>query len=186
MIWLASGSPRRYSLLTSAGFAVKVMPSNVDESMGEGELPEDLAVRLAHNKAIHADTDRVVLGADTVVHVDGHVLDKPLDRAMAREHLLRLSGRWHKVTTGVCIRQSEQYTHICETTRVRFRGLTTGEIERYLRSGEADDKAGAYGIQGLAASFVAEVMGSWTNVVGLPLEPCIECLQEYGVSPDAS
>jgi len=185
MIWLASGSPRRHSLLTSAGYALTVAPSNVDETPLDDEAPEDIAVRLAHSKAALAATEHVVLGADTVVHLDGCVLDKPHDRAMAREHLLRLSGRWHKVTTGVCVRQGERYTHLCETTRVRFRVLTPHEIDRYLQTGEADDKAGAYGIQGLAASFVAEVIGSWTNVVGLPLERCIDCLQTYGVSPDA-
>ena len=186
MIVLASGSPRRSSLLRSAGYSLLIAPSDVDETPLANESPEDIAVRLARKKAAKASTDHVVLAADTVVHLDGHVLDKPRDRAMARDHLTRLSGRWHKVTTGVCLRKGERYDELFETTRVRFRSLSAQEIERYLATGEADDKAGAYGIQGLAASFVAEVIGSWTNVVGLPLERCIDSLNTYGVARDAS
>ena len=185
MIVLASGSPRRHSLLTSAGYVLTVAPSDVDESPLTDEAPEDTAIRLARIKASAAQTECVVLAADTIVHLDGSMLDKPHDRATARTHLQRLSGRWHEVTTGVCVRQGDRYTQLRETTRVRFRNLTAPEIERYLETGEADDKAGAYGIQGLAAAFVAEVIGSWTNVVGLPLERCIDCLKTYEVFPDA-
>ena len=143
MICLASGSPRRRMLLESAGFQLTVRAPNVDESRRPEETPEDTALRLAHDKAHHAGTSHVVLGADTIVHLDGQIFDKPTDRDMARSHLMALSGRWHMVTTGVCIRQDQRFEHLCVTTRVRFRHLSSKEIERYLVTGEADDKAGA-------------------------------------------
>jgi septum formation protein len=170
VIWLASGSPRRRVLLTWAGVEVEVRPSDVDERLHDGEDPVAYAERLAASKAALAPSDRIVVAADTVVHADGVVFDKPADRREAVANLEALSGRWHGVTTGVCVGRGRDQRVFHTTTRVRFRVLSRAEIEAYVATGEADDKAGAYGIQGRAGAFVAEVQGSWTNVVGLPLE----------------
>lgn len=175
---LASGSPRRRVLLEWAGYAVDVCPSNVGEGRNQGDDPMQHARALALRKLATAPADRVALAADTVVHLDDLVLDKPADRREAVAHLLALSGRWHAVTTGVAVTGQPVFS---VTTRVRFRDLLVREIESYVATGEADDKAGAYGIQGRAAVFVAEVQGSWTNVVGLPIEPVIAALDAAGV-----
>lgn len=176
-IVLASASPRRRQLLEAAGVPVVVRPSNVDESVIPGVAPEDHAVGLAVAKAAAAPGE-VVLAADTVVHRDGRVFDKPTSREEARAHLLALSGAWHRVTTGVCVRRGNRVAAIAVTTEVRFRALTADEIEVYLATGEADDKAGAYGIQGAGGALVAELRGSYTNVVGLPLEEALALLRE--------
>lgn len=182
VLWLASGSPRRRQLLTWAGWDVEVRPAGVDETLHPGEGPVAYALRLATAKASTGPADRWALAADTVVHLQGRVLDKPGDRDEARRHLVALSDRWHRVTTGVCIRRGAGPSRAFEvTTRVRFRALGAAEIEAYLATGEADDKAGAYGIQGRAGVFVAEVQGSWTNVMGLPMEAVLGALQQLGV-----
>jgi septum formation protein len=157
---------------------VEVRPSNVDETHRPGEPPVDYATRLARTKAGAAGGDGVVVAADTVVHLDGAVFGKPEDRAHGAKILASLSGRWHAVTTGVCVRRGEVERAFAVTTRVRFRALTDAEIAAYLETGEADDKAGAYGIQGRAGAFVAEVAGSWTNVMGLPVEETLAALEE--------
>ena len=175
-VWLASGSPRRRQLLTWAGLRVDVRPADVDETQHPDEDPITYARRLARTKAASAPPDTTVVAADTVVHLDGEVLDKPRDRDQAVAHLRRLSGRWHTVTTGVCVRAATEQVFAVDT-RVRFRDLTRDEIAAYVATGEADDKAGAYGIQGRAGAFVAEVRGSWTNVMGLPLEEVLLALK---------
>lgn len=177
-VWLASGSPRRRQLLRGAGVRVRVRPVGVDEAVVAGEPPVAYARRLAREKAHAAPPGVVALAADTVVHIDGEVLDKPVDRSHARRHLERLSGRWHRVTTGVCVRRGPTCESFVVTTDVRFRELGRAEIQAYLDSGEADDKAGAYGIQGLGGALVAEVRGSWTNVMGLPLEETLKALEQ--------
>lgn len=177
-LWLASGSPRRRQLLEWVGYALEVRPSDIDETRHDGEDPVDYAHRLAREKAAVAPEDRMVVAADTVVHVEGRILDKPVDHDDAKAHLRRLSGRWHEVTTGVCVRRGEQVRVFHVTTRVRFRTLSDAEIDAYVATGEADDKAGAYGIQGRAGVFVAEVRGSWTNVMGLPVEAVIKAIGE--------
>ncbi len=180
MIWLASGSPRRRQLLEWCGFSVEVHPSHVDETRTAGLAPVDHARELAIRKAAHAPAGRIVLAADTVVHRDDRIFDKPRDRDDAIAHLQTLSGGWHAVTTGVCIR-GQALDAFTITTAVHFRDLTTDEISAYVATGDADDKAGAYGIQGRAATFVAEVRGSWTNVVGLPMEAVVPRLAALGV-----
>lgn len=177
-VWLASGSPRRRELLGAAGVEVEVRPSNADESRVPGTPPPQHALELARRKASTAPADRLVVAADTVVHRDGVIYEKPADRSEARDTLRALSGATHEVTTGVVVRRGDRERAFTVSTTVRFRALTDDEIERYLRTGEADDKAGAYGIQGAAAAFVAEVHGSWTNVVGLPLEETLGALGE--------
>jgi septum formation protein len=174
-IWLASGSPRRKQLLEWAGVEVVGHPSPVDEAWIEGESPEDAAERLAVAKCMGPE-DAVVLSADTVVHLEGEPFGKPVDAADAVRMLGRLSGKWHGVTTGVCIRHAGQQKSFRVTTQVRFRTLSAADIERYVATGEPDDKAGAYGIQGIGGALVAEVRGSWTNVMGLPVEATLAAL----------
>ncbi len=178
ILLLASGSPRRRTLLEWAGYSVEVRPSNVDETRRSNDNPVEYATDLAARKLASAPPSRTAIAADTVVHIHGTILDKPIDRAQAADHLRALSGHWHNVTTGVAITGEPVFA---VTTRVRFRDLNNDEIAAYLATGEADDKAGAYGIQGRAAVFVAEVQGSWTNVVGLPMEPTIAALRAAGV-----
>ncbi|MFT4621575.1 MAG: septum formation protein [Myxococcota bacterium] len=182
MIWLASASPRRRQLLEWAGHAVDVHPADVDESRDPADAPVAHAARLAALKARDTPADRIVLAADTVVHRDDRIFDKPRGRLEARQHLLALSGGWHEVTTGVCVRLGDAVDTFTVTTRVRFRALQDYEIDAYLATGDADDKAGAYGIQGRAAVFVAEVRGSWTNVVGLPTEEVLPRLRALSVA----
>ncbi len=177
-VWLASGSPRRRDLLTWAGVGVQVVRPDIDERPLPGETAAERAIRLARSKARVVDHPGVVIAADTIVDLDGRELDKPRDRAEACSHLRALSGRWHAVTTGVCVRGSWATRAFTVSTRVRFRTLSDAEIEAYVATGEADDKAGAYGIQGRAGAFVAELAGSWTNVMGLPLEETLAALEE--------
>lgn len=175
-LWLASGSPRRKTLLTWAGYTVHVHPPDVDETRLPSEDPVIYARRLARTKVLTAPGHVVALAADTVVHRDGQVFDKPVHRDDARRTLLALSDSTHLVSTGVAVRKGTEVELLHSTTEVRFRPLSPAEIDAYLETGEADDKAGAYGIQGRAAVFVAEVRGSWTNVVGLPVEACLPVL----------
>ena len=185
-LWLASGSPRRRDLLERVGFTLDVHPGDIDESRIEGDSPVEHARRLASGKADTGPFERVVIAADTVVHLEDEVLDKPTHRDQARQHLLALSGQWHDVTTGVCLRYASERRLFHVTTRVRFRALPTWEIDAYLATGEADDKAGAYGIQGLGGALVADVRGSWTNVMGLPLEETLAGLLSLGIQPRTS
>lgn len=181
MIVLASASPRRRDLLGWAGVAVEVRPAHLDESRRPLEDPVAWARRLAAEKASAvARPGEVVVAADTVVHREAEVFDKPRDRREARSHLASLAGSTHEVTTGVCVRSPAGEEVFAITTSVRFRALAPAEIDAYLATGEADDKAGAYGIQGRGGAFVAEVHGSWTNVMGLPLEAVLERLDALG------
>lgn len=182
---LASGSPRRVELLRLVGIDVDIRPQGVDERRDPADRPVRHAARLAErktdaalNSALHGE---VIIAADTVVHLGDDVLDKPTDRDEAISHLRRLSGREHLVTTGVCVADAPPTAAFTVTTRVRFRALTEAEIAAYVWTGEADDKAGAYAIQGRGGSLVAEVHGSWTNVMGLPLEECLRALAALGV-----
>ena len=180
-IVLASGSPRRRTLLTWAGLRVEVRPGAVPEVRGAEEDPVAWAARLAWEKALAAgERERVVVAADTVVHQGADHFDKPRDRDEAREHLRRLSEAWHDVTTAVCVLRGDAAERFTVTTRVRFRALGEAEIEDYVASGDADDKAGAYRIQGRAGSFVAELQGDWTNVMGLPLERTLAAVRALG------
>ena len=185
LLILASASPRRQELLSSAGISFEVLPSEVDEGFQEGEPPEEYVVRLARRKATKAGErhkDRWVLAADTVVVIDGRILGKPGDRQEAKEMLGVLSDQEHRVITGFCLLRGDsgKSREGTVTTRVRFKRLSSREIEWYLDTGEPFDKAGAYAIQGKAAFMVKEIRGSYTNVVGLPLTEVIEALQEMG------
>jgi septum formation protein len=182
---LASASPRRAELLRGAGLAFEVAASECDERREPGEHPVALARRLALAKAAAcARTDAIVLAADTVVWTDElSVLGKPADRGEAEAFLAALSGREHAVTTAWALAGAVAAEVHDERTTVEFRTLAPVDIAAYLATGEWTDKAGAYGIQGAAASFVARIAGSYTNVVGLPLAQVVARLREHGVGP---
>jgi len=184
---LASASPRRRGLLSALGVVIgRVQPADIDESVHPGEEPVMYARRLACEKAAAVgQSGEVVLAADTVVHADGTVYGKPRDDAHAREILAGLSGRWHGVTTGWCVRVvgtgDDGAQSGTVTARVRFRDLTPAMVAAYVRTGEGRDKAGSYGVQGLGAALVAEVQGSTSTVVGLPLDAVLAALAEVGI-----
>ena len=171
---LASASPRRADLLREAGIDVEIQPAHVNEDVERGEVPEVYVRRVAEAKgrAISAGIPgRHVLAADTAVVVDGQILGKPSDTADAARMLELLSGRSHLVVSGVCLMKDGQPvvdTEV-EATAVEFASLSPTEIEWYVASGESMDKAGGYGIQGLASLFVTRIVGSYSNVVGLPM-----------------
>lgn len=168
---LASQSPRRRELLRQAGFTFRVRARAVPEVRAQGEAPRDYALRLAREKAEAAWEGRaeIVLGADTIVILGEHVLEKPCDADDAARMLRLLSGRAHTVITGICLRHPGGAIADAESTEVYFAPLNSAEIADYVSSGEPMDKAGAYGIQGLASKFVERVEGCYFNVMGLPL-----------------
>ena len=172
MLILASASPRRGEILANAGIPfVRKAPRDIDETPVAGELPRDYVMRLAREKAeaVAADPTDIVLGADTIVVIEGEILGKPSDPADAARMLRRLSGRAHEVITGVCLRNRNGSVIDAATTRVWFSSLSETEIEAYVAGGEPMDKAGAYGIQGLASKFVTRIDGCYFNVMGLPV-----------------
>jgi septum formation protein len=174
---LASASPRRAELLTAAGFTFEVRVTDVDEQVRAGELPREYVARLAREKATKAwETIRgrsvpvVVLGADTAVVVDDEILGKPIDDADAERMLRRIAGRTHIVLTGVSTRWDGGQLDDVAETRVYVGHMSDDQIRWYVASGEGRDKAGAYAIQGLASRFIPRIEGSYSNVVGLPVE----------------
>ncbi|MFB3825226.1 MAG: nucleoside triphosphate pyrophosphatase [Bryobacteraceae bacterium] len=172
MLVLASRSPRRSELLRRAGipFVVRV-PCEVDESPRPHEKPERYVRRLAEAKAlaVAAGDGEIILGADTAVCIGGHILGKPEDNAGARRMLALLSGRRHEVITGICLRFPSRVVTDWATTHVWFTELSDADIDEYIASGEPEDKAGAYAIQGLASKYVERIDGDYSNVVGLPV-----------------
>jgi septum formation protein len=185
---LASSSPRRLQLLAQAGLrADAVLATDIDETPRKGELPRDLARRLAADKAeaaARAASDPCfLLAADTVVSVGRRILPKAESAEEAERCLLLLSGRAHRVNTAIClITPSGKRRERLVETRVRFKRLSGAEIAAYLASGEWCDKAGGYAIQGLAGTFVLGIIGSYTGVVGLPLYETISLLEGEGFS----
>jgi nucleoside triphosphate pyrophosphatase len=179
---LASASPRRAELLTSAGFQFDVSPADVDETPRPAEPPTAYALRVARDKAAavggRRERGHVVLAADTVVVAGGEILGKPEDSVDAARMLRRLANGSHDVHTAVVIRAPAGERSEVVTTRVSFVPLDEAEIAWYVASGEADGKAGAYAIQGRAARFVERIDGSWSNVVGLPLAAVYRLLKE--------
>jgi len=197
---LASASPRRREILTGAGVDFEVRPSAVDEVARPGERPEALVERLAREKALDvaqalgAAAARPVLGADTIVVLDDEVLGKPRDAGHAVAMLGRLTGRTHRVLTGIAIVWSDARTFGGEpvlsrvvTSRVEMRAATAAEIAEYVALGESLDKAGGYALQGGASRFVRAVEGSRTNVIGLPRDETLALLALAGaVRPAAT
>lgn len=183
---LASMSPRRTELLTQAGIRHEVIPSNVIEGTSGREHPDEYVGRLAREKAMDVarhHRDAVVIGADTVVVLDGTILEKPKGRDDARQMLKRLSGATHEVLTGVSIIGPERQDLFVTTTRVTFIDIPDAWLDGYIDSTEPYDKAGAYGIQGSGGLFVDRFEGDFYNVVGLPIRPLAETLERHGVSP---
>lgn len=169
---LASASPRRRELLTLADIKYSLCIKNVDETVPEGLTPEEGAEYTAEQKTLpvsEANPDAIVIGADTIVVQDGEIFGKPKDEEDARRMLIRLSGKEHQVITGVCLAAGDTKIKFHETTTVRFHKLDREEINRYIRSGEPMDKAGAYGIQGRGCLLVESINGDFYNVVGLPV-----------------
>jgi septum formation protein len=182
---LASGSPRRKSLLSDLDVDFIVVPADVDESSLVGEDAKTYVARVATLKAQtvrESYPNAVVLAADTTVDRDGEILAKPVDAADAASMLRSLSGREHFTHTAVCVAHGDLVDTVVVSTAVMFRGLGTEEIDWYVRTGEPLDKAGAYGIQGRAAAFVSSISGSVSNVVGLPLAETIGLLRKAGVN----
>jgi septum formation protein len=171
MLILASASPRRHELLVAAGLDHVIAPAHVPEVQAEDEAAEDFVIRLAVEKAtaILRTGKDVVLGADTAVCVDSEIFGKPADMTDAERMIRALAGRTHLVHTGICLRSENRAITDLATTEVEFSPLSDSEIEEYTRSGEGMDKAGGYGIQGLASRFVTSIRGSYQNVVGLPV-----------------
>jgi septum formation protein len=201
MLVLASASPRRQELLRNAGIEFVVHPANVPEMPRDGEAPRSFAERMAREKALAVLAQRpneMVLGADTVVVVDGEILGKPRDAADAARMLRLLSGRKHEVITGVCLAggRSPQGlkpaainslfgtaeavpSRVCsETTMVTMGGLSEDDIRSYVATGEPMDKAGAYAIQGMASRWISRIEGDYFNVVGLPVALVWKMLKE--------
>lgn len=172
-VYLASGSPRRQELLTQLGLSFERLSAPVEERRHPGEAPLDYACRLSQEKALAglaiASQDVPVLGADTIVVLDGEVLEKPCDTDHARQMLGKLSGRLHQVITAVTLVDRQHCLSCHVITRVRFCTLSAEDIDTYIASGEPMDKAGAYGIQGKGGCFVRSIEGSYSAVVGLPL-----------------
>ena len=202
-LWLASRSPRRRALLAGLGYRFETVDPAVDEARAKGETPARYVERMAREKAF-AGLDAAapagggggamgggaspvaVVGADTIVVVDGEVLGKPRDDAEALEHLGRLSGRGHEVLSAVSVVSGKAGAPAgadlrLSRSRVWFRPLSPGEREAYRATGEPADKAGSYAIQGLAAAFVTRLEGSWSAVVGLPLQETAELLARAGI-----
>ncbi len=179
MLVLASASPRRRELLAQAGFTFEVCPAHIPEEAKPGEDPTAYVIRLAREKAqavfaqLSADpktaSDLAVLGADTTVTLDNHILGKPEDAADAARMLRLLSGRTHRVITGVALVTTARTEVASETTAVTFGALSDEEIAAYIATGEPMDKAGAYAIQGRAARWIPRIEGCYFNVVGLPI-----------------
>lgn len=202
---LASASPRRAELLRQAGIEFEVIPSNADETVHAGETPERYVRRVAESKAcaiVPQAGGRPVVAADTVVIVDDEILGKPIDREDARRMLRMLSGRGHQVITGVTVVSAGAIapslpassghartdpapavrTRV-ESTTVEIARLTEDDVDWYLATGEPDDKAGAYAIQGFASRFITRISGSYSNVVGLPIRLVCEMLEAVGFRP---
>ncbi|MBB5340789.1 Maf family protein [Tunturiibacter gelidoferens] len=188
MLILASASPRRHELLTQAGLTFRAEAANLNEDLLPNEAAAAYVQRLAEEKAqavwnAHRASDSsedplVVLGADTCVVVEGHILGKPADSADARRMLELLSGRTHAVLTGIAAITAKKTVRDLDITQVTFNVITDAEVGRYISSGEPLDKAGAYAIQGYAARWIPRIEGCYFNVVGLPIARTIALLAQ--------
>jgi septum formation protein len=183
---LASGSPRRKTLLEAAGLLFEIVESGIDEIRREGESAIDFAMRMAAEKALNVSARRpaaLVLAADTIVECEGQILGKPADPAEARAMLQTLSGNTHTVVTAFAIGLANAISdRQSVVSRVIFRTLSSDEIAEYVASGAPLDKAGAYGIQDAGAGFIARVEGSRDNVTGLPMREVLAALRRHGLA----
>ena len=186
---LASASPRRLDLLRQIGITPDaVLPADIDETALRGETPTQLARRLAEQKAAalqgKADTGDLILAADTVVSVGRRILPKTETETQARHCLALLSGRGHRVQTGICLIAGGRAISKVVSSRVKVKALSAAEVNAYMASGEWQGKAGGYAIQGRAAAFISSLVGSYSNIVGLPLYETANLLRGAGYLPD--
>src|ERR1700722_964904 len=186
-VYLASASPRRRELLQQIGVSFRVVGTAVDEAIRPGESAPAYVLRLAAAKtdagwqSSRDASEAAVLAADTAVILGGRILGKPADRQDAEDMLRQLSGRTHEVLTAVALRTGDGVLTRISRSEVTFRNLAAGEIQAYWETGEPGDKAGAYAIQGRAAVFIADLRGSYSGVMGLPLFETAELLDRAGV-----
>ncbi len=181
---LASASPRRKEILTLSGFSFDIIPSDADEKVSEGLTAEETVEALAKLKAqavFKNYPNQVVFGCDTVVSLDGEILGKPKDNEEAFSMLKKLSGKIHKVSTGVCVISKDKECCFSDTTYVTFYPLSDETIRSYISTGECSDKAGAYGIQGFGSVLVSEIKGDYFSVMGLPVAKSARVLSEFGI-----
>lgn len=183
LLHLASSSPRRREILAALGLEFTAGSVDVDEAREGGEPAEQMVLRLAIAKAAAAglESTRLVIGADTAVVLDGDVLGKPRGQDDAIATLLKLSGRRHRVLTGVALAGPDGVQTALSSTDVLFREIGRDEAHAYWQSGEPRDKAGSYGIQGRGGAFVAAIKGSYSGVVGLPVYETAELLRTVGI-----
>jgi septum formation protein len=184
---LASASPRRRELLDQLGVAYTIRPSNIPESPGPDEAPEDYVRRIAAEKSLasqrEGDGQLPVLAADTEVVLDGEIFGKPSGQADAARMLSRLSGCEHQVLSAVSLRAGDRHWTALSRSEVRFCPLSPDDIAAYWATGEPCDKAGAYAIQGFGALFISRLTGSYSGVMGLPLQETGELLAKIGIHP---
>ena len=197
-VYLASQSPRRRELLNQIGISVIVLTVDVDESAKENENASEYVIRLAKEKALagwenKTHDNKVVLAADTAVVINDVILGKPVNHHDARRMLRLLSGHTHQVMSAVALAAtaknssppcSPELSCVISVSNVTFKALSDREIEHYISSGECDDKAGSYAIQGLAAVFITHLSGSYSGVMGLPLYETTELLKKAGIRSD--
>lgn len=189
MIYLASRSPRRAELLQQIGIEFIVLPSDIDETPLLNEQSNAYVLRLAAEKARACYDDLMcqsspvypVLAADTTVSIDGKILGKPQDDDDAFQMLSSMSGRWHEVHTGIAVATSEGVKVAISTTKVEMTQLSDETILAYIATGEPRDKAGAYGIQGLAGALIKRIEGSYSGVMGLPIYETAQLLSQAGI-----
>jgi septum formation protein len=183
---LASASPRRRELLDQLGVRYEVLPADIHEAPRPGETPEDYVRRVAAEKSLEAqrlsESRLPVLAADTEVVLDGDGLGKPRNFEHAREMLVRLSGREHRVLSAVSLRMGESHWEALSLSTVAFRDISLKEIEAYWATGEPRDKAGAYAVQGKGAVFIRHLSGSYSGVMGLPLFETAGLLKQVGLA----
>lgn len=196
-IYLASRSPRRRELLRQIGVSFEIIPlreaprhpADVDETPRTGETPDAYVLRLAREKARAAANiararrlaARPVLAADTTVACDDAILGKPANAAAAACMLESLAGRAHRVLTAIAVASGDDIVHRVSESQVWFRALTPAEIRRYVATGESTDKAGAYAVQGRAATFITRIEGSYSGIMGLPLAETADLLRSHGI-----
>ena len=181
---VASASPRRKEILSMGGFGFRIIPSDCDETIKEKLSPEETVKVLAERKALSVlekNENSVVLGCDTVVALGDEILGKPADREDAFKMIKALSGKTHRVCTGVCIADKDKTNTFVSVAEVEFYELSDETAESYVATGECDDKAGAYGIQGLGGTLVKSIKGDYYAIVGLPYAETVRVLSKFGI-----